>query len=99
MRITIDKVTGNARVTEPYFMPQEVFLDPQVIDFLITIDMVDKLEKLKFSISHSEKKWEIWGEPSERFSITPYKDKSITLTVLGIKGFFNRDATGIICKL
>ena len=63
MKIEIDSPIGLAKVIEPYYDSQDIYLENDVIRYLEKEGKLNELEKMQFSLSFSTQQWEISNEP------------------------------------
>jgi hypothetical protein len=94
MKIEINSPIGLAKVIEPHYDSQDIYLDNDVIRYLENEGKLNELEKMKFVPNFSTQQWEISDEPPVG---TPGTIASVIFSIGGTLKFENADK--VICAL
>lgn len=91
MRISVNQQTGFAKVLEPSFGSQDVYLDEATLDSLKSKEMLEKLEGMNLTVDFSQNRWEILEEP-------PFGTLGTIASIIShIEGPLKRNGNDIIC--
>ena len=94
MKIEINSSIGFAKVIEPHYDSQDIYLHNDVIRYLENEGKLNELQKMQFSASFSTQQWEISDEPPVG---TPGTIASVIFSIGGTLKFENADK--VICAL